>query len=332
MDHGRPRHGGSPISRSCLRLGVAAATALVLLALPNAAGASPRTAPYVAFPMSSWWNQRAGTTTSATSAAILSLISSYSQYPGFKGYGSTGAWGMPVYWAQDGDPEYTVTQGSCGRPMPKYWPATVRIPLGAKPNDSSDAEMAVFDLQRGYVIQSWKTAFDGSTWTAACWNIYFLDSNGIVAEAAGGDPRNEGHRGIPPSALVIRWDEIQAKLIPHKIEIVVDSTCGVQWPMVWGETPCGTAIPEGTLLRVKPGTCLSTCVAKHGLHLTGAGLTVARCLRDYGAVIGDRSASLNVGIKLEDTVAEGRGWLWNGVIGPTTLAGLPWSLFEVVQA
>jgi hypothetical protein len=34
---------------------------------------------------------------------------------------------------------------------------------------------------------------------------------------------------------------------------------------------------------------------------------------------------------VEDTVQEGRGWLWNGVLGWDSLNALTWDDFEVIK-
>ena len=36
-------------------------------------------------------------------------------------------------------------------------------------------------------------------------------------------------------------------------------------------------------------------------------------------------------LKLENTVAEGRGWLWNGVLSARSLEAIPLSAYEVVE-
>jgi hypothetical protein len=38
-----------------------------------------------------------------------------------------------------------------------------------------------------------------------------------------------------------------------------------------------------------------------------------------------------VEIKVENTVAEGRGWLWKGVLSSAALSKIPLSSFEVVK-
>jgi len=47
-------------------------------------------------------------------------------------------------------------------------------------------------------------------------------------------------------------------------------------------------------------------------------------------VISDQSGG-PVSLKLENTVAEGRGWLWRGVLEDGSLRRIPLRLFEVLR-
>ena len=66
------------------------------------------------------------------------------------------------------------------------------------------------------------------------------------------------------------------------------------------------------------------------LKLPPAVYAIAKAAQDYGFVIGDTSG-LNVGVGVEDTVAEGRGWLWNGLLTNTSLDMFPLSDYEFVK-
>jgi hypothetical protein len=57
---------------------------------------------------------------------------------------------------------------------------------------------------------------------------------------------------------------------------------------------------------------------------------IAQALQRYGAVVGDQSGS-SVVIKVENTVAEGRGYLWSGVLTANSLATIPLDAYEVVK-
>ena len=164
------------------------------------------------------------------------------------------------------------------------------------------------------------------SWSACGGSVFYLGSNGLEGRAEGTDePRNFGHRGVPAPTYAVRWDEIQAGSIDHALKIAIDDTCDHVWPMV-GDEGCegGGLIPEGTRIRIKPGIDLSA------YDLSPAALTVANALQRYGAYVGDRSGG-PVALKLENTVAEGSGFLWNGVLDARSLDAIPLSAYEVVE-
>ena len=70
-------------------------------------------------------------------------------------------------------------------------------------------------------------------------------------------------------------------------------------------------------------------IAAAGLGLSPAALVIATSLQRYGAVIGDQSGG-PAALKVENTVAEGRGWLWSGILGADSLRAIPLSAFEVI--
>ena len=59
-------------------------------------------------------------------------------------------------------------------------------------------------------------------------------------------------------------------------------------------------------------------------------MTIARALQRYGAYVGDQSGG-PVALKLENTIAEGRGFLWDDILDPRSLEAIPLSAFEVVD-
>jgi hypothetical protein len=125
----------------------------------------------------------------------------------------------------------------------------------------------------------------------------------------------------------VRYDEVVAGRIPHVLKISVHSTrCEHVFPMVGNE--CGTrdrhAPPEGTRIRIRPNVDLSK------LRLSRAGRVLATALQRYGAVIGDQSGG-SITLKLENTVAAGRGQRWDGLLSATSLRAIPLRYFEVIR-
>ena len=81
---------------------------------------------------------------------------------------------------------------------------------------------------------------------------------------------------------------------------------------------------EGTRIRIKLSVDL------HGLGLSPQALVVATALQTYGAVIGDQSGA-SVELKVENMVAEGKGWLWDGLLSSGALSAIPLDDFEIIQ-
>ena len=189
--------------------------------------------------------------------------------------------------------------------------------------------MTVYDGDKSLVYGLWHAAYDPVTdsWSSCGGTVYYLSSNGLAGTLFQSDQaQNRGHRGVPPPVFAVRYDEIRFGQINHELKIAVNTTkCVHVFPLTGDE--CGTtslfAPPEGTRIRIKPWIDLTK------LGLSPEALTVARALQKYGAVIGDQSSG-PVELKLENTVAEGLGWKWDGVLSSTSLAGIPLDDFEVV--
>jgi hypothetical protein len=253
---------------------------------------------------------------------------STTDYIRFAGATDHGRWGNPIYWASVGDPSYSI-RNSCTFEQPPEF-GSIRIPKGARPDPSSDAAMTVYDLDKGLVYGLHRAEYDSAndSWSACGGTVYYLRSNGLHGKLWPSDePRNQGHRGVPPSAYAVRYDEVQFGEINHVLKIAVPTTkCQHVFPMVRDE--CGTgatfAPPEGTRIRIRPSVDLKS------RGLSPAELVVARALQEYGAVIGDQSGG-PVSLKVQNTMAEGRGQMWLGVLSTDSLASIPLDDYEVIE-
>jgi hypothetical protein len=292
---------------------------------------SPAQAVYRAFPDRSYWNRPLpkDAPRHPDSAQMIRYLREHNDtnYIRLGGATETGEWGMPIYWPRRSAPVYDV-----GKNCPTDQPAEfnrVRIPRGARPDPTSDAAMTIVDRIRGVAYGFHRARYDRDhdRWTACGGTVYYLDSNGLHGDLrASDDERNRGHRGIPPTTMAVRYDEIVAGRIPHMLKIAVSATaCRHVFPMI--ENECGTthryAPPEGTRIRIKPGFDLER------LHLSPGAMVIARALKRYGAIIGDQSGGPVV-LKLENTIAERRGFLWEGLLTPTSLEKIPLGAFQVI--
>jgi hypothetical protein len=268
--------------------------------------------------------------TDPNSTDIMAFIEadSSTNYVVLSGTTQNGRWGSPVYLAADGDPTYSVINTCQSHQPPEF--ASMRVPIGAQPDPTTDASMVVIDMGKGLEYGLWHTVYDpvADKWSACGGSVYYLASNELAGSLKESDERrNYGHRGIPPDILAVTWQEIQSGSIDHMLRIAVNTTkCKHVFPMSGDE--CGStsqwAPPEGAVIRIKQSVDLGS------LGLSGPGLVIARALQHYGAVIGDQTGG-PVEIKVENTVAEGRGWLWKGVLSSAALSKIPLSSFEVVK-
>jgi len=234
---------------------------------------------YVAFTTDSFWNQKVLSSPSASLS--LKDMGAYNNQNYMKLINSAG-WSMPIYWSKDGDPEYTINDGNN-----TY---KVRIPKGATPMSGSDGAMIIMDKGRKQSYSLWQAVYSNGKWTCSGIAYYVLDSDGLCKTGS-----NEGHRGIAPSIMAIRKDELDSGLIPHKLEVFWPGTAeqAIYPPMCGFESNRGGKLAEGAIIALDP----NTDVTKYGL--SSHGMTIATCLRDYGAVVGDNSPKSGPCIKIE---------------------------------
>jgi hypothetical protein len=292
---------------------------------------TPAHALYRPFAGGSYWNRPLpkDAPRHRDSAAIMRFLraDNDTNYIRLAGATETGEWGMPIYWPGKSAPIYDVGR-NCSVDQPREF-NRVRIPRGARPDHTADAAMTVVDRNRGITYGFHHARYDREhdRWTTCGGTVYYLDSNGLHGDLrASDDERNRGHRGIPPTVMAVRYDEVRAGRIDHILKIAVHTTaCRHVFPMIDDE--CGTwhedAPPEGTRIRIRPGVNLER------LHLSPSAMVIAKALKRYGAIIGDQSGGPIV-LKLENTVAERRGFLWEGRLTPTSLEHIPLSAFEVI--
>ena len=320
-----------------VRIAVTAAAAATIFAgvvLPPAGAASSRllAVPYRAYPSTSYWNKPLplDAPIDPKSDQMIAYLrnDSTTNFIQLSGASPGGSWGNPIYWSDSGDPTYAM-RSNCTAKMPPEF-GSIRIPVGAKPDPTTDAAMTVYDRSKGLAYATFHTEFNASnhTWTACGGTVSYLTSNGLDGDVAASDEsRNHGHRGVPPPTYAVRWDEVASGRITHMLKISVNtSRCEHVFPMIGDE--CGTndtyAPPEGTRIRIKPSIDLTK------LGLNPAALVIARALQRYGAIIGDQSGG-TMAMKVENTTAEGRGQLWTGVLAGDSLKAIPISAFQVIR-
>jgi hypothetical protein len=282
---------------------------------------------YRAFEPGSWWNTPlpANAPLDPVGGRILHYLRTAPQSgQGCLSLAGAGGspWGTPIYWAGPHDPTYDVHGVTHSRP-PEL--DALRIPVSAEPARNSDGTMVVYDRRKGYVAALTDARYDAAadTWSASGATVTYLDSNGLnVNTGRSDDPRNIGtHRGNNGPTMVVSWDQVQTGAVRHVLKVAAGPELADRYvfPMVGsdggydGHNPA--VPPEGLRLRIKPSVDLAA------LHLAPEALVIARALQRYGFYIGDSAGA--TALKLENTMAEGRGQLWQ--LPADALCGMPFT-------
>jgi len=196
----------------------------------------------------------------------------------------------------------------------------------AVPAPTSDAQLTVYDVDRGYVIKLQGAEFTAGTWVARNTSIYYLASNGLAADLPeADDERNRGHRGIPPPIHVVRWDEVQAGSIRHVLKAAIRRTAPKHVYPAEADSGSSGVIPEGAVFRIKPAVDL------RARGLRGPALIIARAMKRYGIVVGDQTG-VPMALKVENMAAEGRSARWADIgIHPKSLSALSFDDFHCIK-
>jgi hypothetical protein len=185
--------------------------------------------------------------------------------------------------------------------------------------------MTIFDRPAGYATALTDAQYDAQAdrWTASGATVTYLGSNGLnVLTARSDNSHNTGsHRGNNAPTMAVRWDMVRAGEISHVLKVAAGPELANRWvfPVVGsdgGYIGNDRAVPpEGLRLRVKPSVNLEA------LQLAPQALVIARAMQEYGIYLGD--SGVRTAVKLEDTVSEGRGQVWD--LKPTDLCALPFT-------
>jgi hypothetical protein len=228
-----------------------------------------------------------------------------------------GDYSMPVYRSDASDPVYRFH--SNGHTV------GVHIPKHAHPMTGDDSALTIFDRATGQVVGLGGAKRTSGGWTAAGVSRYKYASNGIAGGLPGGSKANFGHRGIPASVAAVTKAEIRRGHIRHRLEVYWWETASrtpegrsAYFPMTGSESGKTGVVPEGAVIRIKPGVNLDA------IKLSPAARVIARALQQYGAVVGDNSGSGN-NLKLQGNTN------WKGILNPDSLRHIPWSDFVFVE-
>lgn len=229
-------------------------------------------------------------------------------------------WSQPMYDSTCSDPLYHIVPTANGPTL------DLHIPSGAKPAAGKDSQLTVDDHCNGIDTDLHHASFSSGHWKAEQTSRFYINSGGLAEDVAGGTAGNTGHRGIPAWVRGFKLSDVQYAVshglpdVGHRLEVSWYDTGAGQnapiWPMDGWEKRHNGGVPEGTVVRIKPGV-----VAPAGL--SAAGKVIFRTLQTYGGVVADTG---NNTVKLQNYVN------WSSVgVSRSTLSGVPWSEYEFVR-
>jgi len=283
-----------------------------------------------AFVPESFWNTPipADAKLDPDSNEIVSFLAADNRLNGCITLAGAGAdeWGMPIYLADAGTPQYDVQ--STKYTVPAEF-GSLRIPKGALPAATSDAEMVIYDLERRYVTQLSKAEFSAQTgtWSVTGGSVAYLGSDGLYGGLPGAvDARNGGSfRGYNGAVAAVSYDDVMDGRIDNVMKVGVNSSRDeAVFPMLNsdGDSVDPAAPVQGMRLRIRPDLDLET------LSLDPQALVIARGLQEYGAIIGDSTGG-GIVLKLEDMKRAGTTGEWH--LERTSLCAIAASDFQIVD-
>ena len=216
---------------------------------------------------------------------------------------------------------------------PGFGPA-IPIPELAMADPAGDHHLAIIDWER---MTAWdmcgaRRREDGE-WETLTGISYPLDGSGVF-ERAQFDVRDGESihlygpgraAGVPIIAGLVRYEEVCAGVIPHKLVFGSSAVALQQFlypPACWTDGPIPGGLPEGATLQLDPALDLAQ------FPLSPAGRIIARALQAYGAVCVD-GAGGNV-IYVEGLYGHA-GKSWEGMLLHEALEPLGYEHFRLLR-
>ncbi len=285
---------------------------------PIRAQTSSCTPPYAA---TSPWNQKipANAQIDAKNAQYVSTLS------GIFGSDPT-QFTMPVYRVSSSTPLKTITVSGVysnvtnnGTTLTKTNGAiSVPVPSGAKQAAGSDSQIILWNQQTGDEWGFWKASInaDGS---GIATNGYHYNTNWSGVPPSGFGSRGAG---VPYLTGLIMPCEITQGHIDHAIAFAYQNVSSTFVYPATKSDGSGSGFPEGTRLQLDPSISTATI---QGWGCTGACLTIAKALQQYGMITIDFAGHPKIYAEYEGTAK------WNGVINANTVKMIPYSAFKVLS-
>ena len=245
--------------------------------------------------------------------------------------GITGPWinttqySVPVYTVGSNVPLVHVTLDTTAPQLQSDFNA-VPIPAGAHVAGGSDESLVVYQPATDSMWEFWLMHQAPNGWHAR-WGgkISHVSTNpGYLPNPYGGTASS-----LPLVGGLITAKELASGQINHALSLALPNTAAGRftWPAqrTDGRDTGADAIPEGTRFRINPNVNLSA------LHLTPAGLAIARAAQRYGIIVNNTSSCIV--FYAEDPVTMSSNpypGLFGGLYPNQALSGFPWQALQVV--
>jgi hypothetical protein len=189
---------------------------------------------------------------------------------------ASGRWTVPVYLATSRTPRYRVSLTASWAPARSL--IGVPIPRGARPDPSSDGQMAIIDPQTRCEYDFWQARKRAHGWSASWANSLHSTGSGVY-------PHGLSARGSGFALLAgLIWpEEIARGQIDHALifSYPLTSAAGFVAPATESDGTANEpdAIPEGALLQLDPRLDVSSFPRYERI--------IARALQRYGMYLAD---------------------------------------------
>jgi hypothetical protein len=238
---------------------------------------------------------------------------------------NTDKWSVPVYTVSRDAPRLHVKLDNYSSELQRDFDS-VPIPAGAHPAADSDASLVIYQPSSNTLWEFWQARHELDGWHAR-WGGEITD----VSARPGYYPNDFGGSGTSLSLAggLIMISDLESGQINHAVAFSIPDTQrgAYSWPAHRsdGTTRGQTAIPEGTHFRIDPNVNLAS------LHMSPAGLMIARAVQRYGMIVRDTGGNVAFYAQAPTTGSDPYGQLFGGEYPNQVLRNFPWNHLEVVS-
>jgi len=199
-------------------------------------------------------------------------------------------YGHPIYYASPTDPLVTLQcTAYCNRTDNGGYPASIHIPVLARPAGGSDAHMAVIQPD-GTEIDMWATATPSGNWTnGATLTAHAIANCGSFTSGSGVTPTGPAATagGACLGAGLLRANELASGAIDHALFLITQCANGWQYPAFPNASTNACTSGTGPALGARLWYDVPDATTNANVHLAAWEKAVLNALHDYGGYLED---------------------------------------------